>query len=624
MNSHFIEQMIRHLGSKPCPKGLVQGWRQLEQALAAAATQRQWQVIQWPTGSGKTEALTVLCATPEVTRHPGALVVTKFTNEADEIVRKINANAGSTIAVTTHQKKAPLTERAMTESPVLVITHEAYRSALREASDRPDAAVRLNLYHRYFHSDRSWIVIDEAFNWIDAYETDLDDVSAMCAALSVHLRDEVDLAQLSSWAHQLGIEQDAPRSDRLLSDEHFAMLGTIDFGRLRTAIKDIPAELIELWRNTGLLLRTSEAPSSDTESKRTSFRNQYLALLNDLDAITRIGHCWISQRRSRTRIHSSRLLLDTNRSCGLILDATATIDRTYDLLGERVVIMPRPTSFRSYNKLTVHVSRPHSVGKEYLAKHGSSEWPIVAKQLSNMLSEESDVLIVTQKSTKRALVCKLRCNKQGIGHWGDLDGKNDWRHSDTVVIFGLPYPDDIAPTDAFQACTGLLSVDWFAGKREYGGHADVRAALKYGFIARSVIQAINRARCRTITDNEGNCAKTDVFILLPRGTVGDVVLASMRTEMPGANIVPWTAMRAKDPPATGTEQRLISELRGVIPGIYVKAQMVERLSTTSRTFGRLSVKLRNPSSALARQLAAIGVEFRCTRGRGKEAHFIKH
>ena len=149
MTEQFIDTMVAHWKNIPMPSSapLIAGWSQLEQATETARTQHRWQVVQLPTGTGKTAALSVLCATPKREKHPGTLIVTRFTDEANSLAIKINEISGSTMAMAAHAK-AIVTADAMSKSPVLIITHEAYRSALREACDH-DAASRLDLYHRY-------------------------------------------------------------------------------------------------------------------------------------------------------------------------------------------------------------------------------------------------------------------------------------------------------------------------------------------------------------------------------------------------------------------------------------------------------------------------------------------
>jgi hypothetical protein len=274
--------------------------------------------------------------------------------------------------------------------------------------------------------------------------------------------------------------------------------------------------------------------------------------------------------------------------------------------------------------VTIFASRPHHVGKEHLAKHAIEEWPELVNELSNIINKDSKALIVTQKRTKDIIApFRLPCTEQSIGHWGNLDGKNEWRDYDTAVIFGLPYPDDILPTDIFHACTGLWSDDWFASRRAYGDHQDIKAAIRQGIIARSVIQAICRVRCRTIVDKHGNCAPTKIFIRLPSGVVGDVVLDAIQNEMPGSVVIQSCEFPEITHSLTRSEQRLFAVLRDATPGVHSKTSVIERLSINSRTFDRMSAKLRREDAGLARALADIGVEFRCTRGRGREAHFIK-
>jgi superfamily II DNA or RNA helicase len=168
MNSRFIDRMILHWTNTlrlPCTSALIESWAIFEEAVEAAAKQRRWQVLPAPTGAGKTEALIVLLATPTINEHPGALVITKFKCEADKIARAINTSAGATIAVAAHTD-AKVKPDDMAASPVLVITHKAYANALREAEDA-DIPIRLDLYHRHHQSTRGWLIIDEAFNWVD-------------------------------------------------------------------------------------------------------------------------------------------------------------------------------------------------------------------------------------------------------------------------------------------------------------------------------------------------------------------------------------------------------------------------------------------------------------------------
>jgi hypothetical protein len=152
----------------------------------------------------------------------------------------------------------------------------------------------------------------------------------------------------------------------------------------------------------------------------------------------------------------------------------------------------------------------------------------------------------------------------------------------------------------------------------------MKIAIKNKFIAKSVIQAINRGRPRTIIDGQGNCAPTDVFMLLPRGKTADAVIGAIQEEMPGAKMVQWAAASKTEKPLSHNESRLVAELRTCKPGIYTKSQIIARLSIAARTFERLSVNIQKQDSVLMRELIAIGVEYDCTIGRGREACFNKN
>lgn len=619
MTTRFIDRMKLHW-KLPCTGPLIEGWSQLEHAVETAAKECRWQVLPLPTGTGKTEALICLLATPAIHEHPGALVVTKFKDEANRIASGINKSAGKMIALAAHSD-ATATATEMATSAVLVITHAAYAAALREAQDS-DVPTRLDLYHRYHDAERTHLIIDESFNWTDTYEVDVDELSAMCGALAGALPDDATetLKPLQALAQSIIAEQTADREDKLPSADQAQLLQEIDLACLRLAIRRLPKKDTELWRNAELIRRRVR---HDDDAQPTTFKKQYLALLEALHTIQRIGDCWISRRGTRTRIHSSRSLLDANRKCGVILDATASIDTNYDLIVDDVAVSARPHGIRAYGNVTASVSRSHYVGKEHVVKHASVEWPVIAKQLLSNIAAESRVLVITHKDAAPIVRQHgLKCKTFDVTHWGNLDGKNEWKDFDTVVVYGLPYLDDIGPTNAFFAHVGLRSNDWFKGGVQYGRHTEMKSAIKCGFIVKSVVQGINRVRCRTISDHDGGCETTSVFLLLPTGGIGEAVVSSIKQEMPGIRMLEWQAPKAPKRPI-GNERRLLTLLRTFEPGTYTKSQVIAQLPLGTRTFERMSIRLQNHNSTLLRELTAIGVKYDCSIGRGKEACFIK-
>jgi len=277
MTPPFIERMKSHWTDKlrlPCNAPLIEGWSLLEEAVEAAATKRRWHVVPLPTGSGKTEALIVLLSTPSFYEHPGALVVTRFKCEADRIARETNTHSGKNIAIALHTD-APATLDEVATKPVLVVTHAAYANALREAQDRPETAARLTALCHYHQTKRKWTIVDEAFNWVDAYEADLSDIAAMCGPLSAILPDEAAecLASLSTLSQSITDSQKLDRTDKLLTAEQAAMLRAVDLTRLRAHIRQLTPDSVQIWRDTELRLRTADLQS-------TTFKKQYVQLVD--------------------------------------------------------------------------------------------------------------------------------------------------------------------------------------------------------------------------------------------------------------------------------------------------------------------------------------------------------
>lgn len=72
---------------------------------------KQWTVLPIPTGSGKTQGLSLYCAMRSEGyhsfKHPGILIITRMIGEADDLANRINELSKKTIAVAYHSKSKP-------------------------------------------------------------------------------------------------------------------------------------------------------------------------------------------------------------------------------------------------------------------------------------------------------------------------------------------------------------------------------------------------------------------------------------------------------------------------------------------------------------------------------------
>jgi hypothetical protein len=130
---------------------LLQTWRLMAHCIRVHITehdasfdkQSNRHVIPAATGTGKTEALVVYCSMlsgHDKLNHPGTLIVTQRVADCERIADRINRFSKDHPAVAYHTgtTEIPPPHYKLTELhhfPVLVITHEAYKLAMRSPTN---------------------------------------------------------------------------------------------------------------------------------------------------------------------------------------------------------------------------------------------------------------------------------------------------------------------------------------------------------------------------------------------------------------------------------------------------------------------------------------------------------
>src|SRR6202012_805876 len=66
----------------------------------------------------------------------------------------------------------------------------------------------------------------------------------------------------------------------------------------------------------------------------------------------------------------------------------------------------------------------------------------LAENLAREIGPDRGVFLCCQKDVE-ALAKSFRSDdlRLDVGHWGAVDGRNDWQHCTVAVIYGLPYMD---------------------------------------------------------------------------------------------------------------------------------------------------------------------------------------
>jgi hypothetical protein len=176
-----------------------------------------------------------------------------------------------------------------------------------------------------------------------------------------------------------------------------------------------------------------------------------------------------------------------------------------------------------------------------MVERAKTRFPRLIEELTRRLGPERSVFFCVHKDVEHELpdAGELPFAKVAKAHWGAVDGSNEYADCDVAVIFGLPFRYAVTfPTNVLFAVQGVQDDDWFDNPT-WKGQQNLREHMLRRQLSASVIQAINRIRCRHVTDDHGGCPPADVFIVLPSGDRGDDILAAIRREMPGLQVVDW-------------------------------------------------------------------------------------
>lgn len=109
-----------------------------------------------------------------------------------------------------------------------------------------------------------------------------------------------------------------------------------------------------------------------------------------------------------------------------------------------------------------------------------------------------------------------------------------WRDYGVVSILTTHFRPDQWASNAYLAVTGD-----FDGEILSKEGTPLRWKLMCGQIVSDTVQAIGRVRCRKVVDKDGNCDPTDVYLLLPGAERGEDILAGIKSELPGVQVVQW-------------------------------------------------------------------------------------
>jgi hypothetical protein len=263
-------------------------------------------------------------------------------------------------------------------------------------------------------------------------------------------------------------------------------------------------------------------------------------------------------------------------------------------------------------------------------KHAKTRFPRLIEDLTQRLGPQRSVFFCVHKAVEHELpdASELPFAKVAKGHWGAVDGSNEYADCDTAVIFGLPFRDAVTwPTNVFFAFQGEQGDEWLDNPT-WKGHPNLREHMVRRQLSASVIQAINRIRSRHVTDEHGGCLPCDVFIVLPSGGRGADILSAIRREMPGLQVVDWPfepdGPKLRRRSAGTPHDRLLTFMTNRAPGRASMTAVARELGLKPNARKDLQKHLRNENHPTTLALKAIGVTYAVTgKGRGRKSELVK-
>ena len=502
----------------------------------------QWKVYFPPTGSGKTEGTMLYSAMLghfDDQQHPGVLIIVRLIEDCSKIASRINEHVvkygyrqnGTGYAIDYHTENKSVAETELKDYPVLVITHEAYRRALDSLGGNPSIRNTWKVFHSYRDTNRKLLVIDEALDIVEHVHLSYGEVSRTLSAIPLQMqRTHIEATQYIKCV--LEYLEETEMGEPSGEEGENGGNGSQGLPRERVVELKIPPKKVP---NFQALIEDMKSIRFDWQDKREDLKWSHKRFMHHqgvIKGIQTVATIWAfcSKDGAEFTINSARLLVPPGVSGPVVLDATGKTNKVYGLHKQVVRVEP-PEGCRTYKSLNIHTAvAPFGIGKGSMIKNGEKMCTSLIEDLNRRLNPTDKVLVVSHKKIEHLLKGLETNFELHTTHWGALDGSNEWRDCNVVVIFGIQF----MPT-YWSANTYFSLKEESPTKKSFTREFWLtRRELENSKILTDVIQAINRIRSRKVIDQEGNCPQTDCYLLMStkRNDLCEYLQEGLRTAMP--------------------------------------------------------------------------------------------
>jgi len=359
----------------------------------------------------------------------------------------------------------------------------------------------------------------------------------------------------------------------------------------------------------------------DLQNENLDPTGEHKLRLSNLAQIYRDWSYYSKHGKDHT-LKSARMLLPKDGIRGaVVMDATASANKVYSLHNEIVLVDP-PKGSRNYRNFSLYLSTGHRVGKGAMIDIGKKQIPNLMLCLNPELKGK-DVLVITHLLAEHHIDgCKGSVDFNfETAHWQNLDGSNDWRNFQAVVLASLPYLPDDWGNNRYMAFKGAQDNDWLWGEDS----SNQRQTLRRGKLASDIVQALNRVQSRKVINDKGDCPKTVGFMLMGIYTdENDSVIRDIKRMMPEIKIKYFKFQKQQQTLKTNKERVLFKFLENVTAGEYFRKDIENISNISSSTMTRTINKIRKPESKLNRELEKLNVSVEIRReGSSFKTFFVK-
>jgi hypothetical protein len=569
-------------------------WLQIVTTLnyqASPEGEARWPVIPAELGIGKTTCAKLWCSM--LPRGISALVVVRTREQAREFANDVNAWAGDRRAVALFSP-SDIFPNEFWGSPrrtrgyqVVVVCHKSYEMGLDEYA--LDAAhARFEVVHQFQEEGkRDVVIIDEALDQVA-------EARITRGALHEVIGVVQSMTQFRRTDRHLEAQRVLDSADRALreapTDRHQALAASELLALTDYTVDQATDYLDQLWKD----VRTSSRVQPDARAFTIGVLDVLRRHLNTLP--------WTNSKWAS----SARLLRTPPNVRGVVLDATGQLNSVYQ--GRPVEFEVRSVApVRDYSAVTVFEARTRWTGKLRVAQHAREVAQASARDLMAHYGGSigaRHLLVVMAKDTSKNQEARGAFERAfadagfaevAITNWGRVEGRNDWKAFDTLLLASLYYGSNTQDVNAYLAIADV------APDENTLNAVDEVKLVRQRRIAAGIAQAIGRLRLRTMTTEDGKCAPCDVWVRLPNTNIVidvDQVMDAVTATLPGAVRKPWASgsRRAPRPGSIRRRQRLdtriVGYLGGLPSGTRIEADRVrEALGAKTSTWGRALQRL---------------------------------